>query len=135
MSAFNDYCLVCENLLSTPSAYCSDSCKELDQINQYSHHSMVHESPLLAAAVPSTSGSSVYNSYSLHSPLLVLSSTPRHSYEMEDDLNNDHFDLNSTDYKMNYYFNPTTTQSASNNSNILSASMNYRKWLNTSARF
>lgn len=59
MSAFDDYCIVCEKVCENGSAYCSDSCKNLDQ-----EHS---NSPTLSvcSGLPSISGSfSLHNSHS-----------------------------------------------------------------------
>jgi hypothetical protein len=51
MSAFEDYCIVCEKACEDGSAYCSDACKQLDQ-----EHS---NSPTLSvsSALPSLHGS------------------------------------------------------------------------------
>ncbi|KAH3688185.1 hypothetical protein WICPIJ_000827 [Wickerhamomyces pijperi] len=38
MSAFNDYCIVCEKLCSSHSVYCSDVCKLKDNDSHFNFH-------------------------------------------------------------------------------------------------
>jgi hypothetical protein len=54
MSAFEDYCIVCEKVCEDGSAYCSEKCKLLDQ--EHSHNS---DSPTLSecSGLPSVHGS------------------------------------------------------------------------------
>lgn len=126
MSAFNDYCLVCENLVNNCSAYCSDTCRQADQMNQYHHLSMVHESPLLSATTSAANAPHYF-----HIASSVAPATPRTSYDSEDDLMHDDFNLNA---EHSYYYNPITTNSVPQSSPTLSALLNYRKWLDAAAR-
>ncbi|TID29711.1 hypothetical protein CANINC_001724 [Pichia inconspicua] len=49
MSAFEDYCIVCEKLCVDGSAYCSDTCKHLDQENDIQELELTN-SPALSAS-------------------------------------------------------------------------------------
>lgn len=73
MSAFNDYCIVCDQLCSSNSVYCSESCKLTDQLSTLNidasspstevpqsylspllQPTLQYQSPLLSSTVDST---------------------------------------------------------------------------------
>ncbi|CAN3376810.1 hypothetical protein DIURU_001591 [Diutina rugosa] len=103
--AFNNYCLTCDQLCGSTSVYCSEECKEHDQL--HAHNEMV--SPLLT---PSYSMSQT----SEPSPLMGYSLAP--VAEPVDD-----FDLYTVSLDS---FNTTPT---SVDSGASAVSDNYRKWL------
>lgn len=139
--AFNNYCIVCDQLCLQSAVYCSDSCKHVDESQASSLRTnqeqlVEHLSPLLAPAnathyfedalythehVERESGATraaekiahtgadlkPYDyEYMTTSPLMLLGTTTPIDMDFHT------FDLNSA-----------------NESNILSTSHNYRKWL------
>lgn len=72
MSAFNDYCIVCEQLCS--STYCSDSCKEKDTQSKFTFNNVPQLiSPVLQPARQNSITELIDKEYLIKSPLLLSS--------------------------------------------------------------
>ncbi|ODV97423.1 hypothetical protein PACTADRAFT_32889 [Pachysolen tannophilus NRRL Y-2460] len=151
MPAFNDYCIVCDKLCLQNSVYCSDSCRLHDQTSS-------NTSPMLSAKNPYCYTSPLLkgreeveneNNNGMHllhydSPILPTS----HGSNCE--LDNDYLTLsygsgNTTNTNSNKKNTNTTSTSTARNyllhntksdliSDYLSStSLNYKKWLNSTA--
>ncbi|GMG35773.1 unnamed protein product [Ambrosiozyma monospora] len=57
MSAFNDYCLVCEKICSSNQIYCCDECRQLDQNPDFS-------SPTLSSCSNESINGAIYTTHS-----------------------------------------------------------------------
>ncbi|KAG7885191.1 hypothetical protein KL938_001448 [Ogataea parapolymorpha] len=158
MSAFNDYCLVCEKICTSNSVYCSEECRVADQQQtasptlstcssvqsaQTSNFNSIPTiiSPVLAPQynyVPvfkNTSSllkSPPFKDLSYESPMLA-------SISVQNDLDSNRLDLNATKSTapLNVSQIPRSQMfrsTAQNVSDLLSstpASENYKKWLST----
>lgn len=107
MSAFNDFCIVCDQICQSNSVYCSDNCKLID-MESSSHYDYTNTSTL------------EYN-YQYQSPLLTSSA---HS----------NFDLDSD--SLNLAYSSSFHDKDHHHSNKLyftdylsTTSINYKKWL------
>ncbi|KAH3671609.1 hypothetical protein OGAPHI_000312 [Ogataea philodendri] len=153
MSAFNDYCLVCEKICANNSVYCSEECKVADQ--------QVTASPTLSScsSVQSAPSQNFNSIPTIISPIL----TPQYNYvpvarntaslvkspaakdlsyespmlssvSFHNDLDSNRLDLNATKPSATTNVYEPRTQvnrfSAQNVSDLLTpASENYRRWL------
>lgn len=99
MSAFNDYCIVCETLLSTSAIYCLDACKRADEHPDLSTHYLI-DLPLLAPLSPESYASGSRGSVS-------------------------HMDLNYLFVPRGELWVPDVSGSVDS---AVSATSNYRKW-------
>ncbi|KAG7930264.1 uncharacterized protein OGAPODRAFT_91678 [Ogataea polymorpha] len=158
MSAFNDYCLVCEKICTSNSVYCSEECRVVDQQQT--------ASPTLSTchSVQSAQTSNFNSIPTIISPVLapqynyvpickntssLLKSPPFKdlSYESpmlasicgQNDLDSNRLDLNATKSTAPLNVNEIPRSqmyrsAAQNVSDLLSsspASENYKKWLST----